>query len=88
MTLLGDFERIVILKTEIFRVNSNLLSLEDLEQIQECEYDLNMDILTYYDLDNVYNSDYDKVDEIYKKWCDEIIVAFNNISEKLNGKMK
>lgn len=70
--LLKDFERVVELKSEIFRVDLNFLDLGDLETIQEYEADLGLEVLTYFDLEEVYNSDYDKIEGIYKQWCDEI----------------
>lgn len=71
--LLKDFERITELKSEIFRVDLNFLDLGDLETIQEYEADLGLEVLTYFDLEEIYNSNYDKIEEIYKQWCNEIL---------------
>ena len=56
--LLKDFERIVELKSEIFGIDLNFLDLGDLEKIQEYEADLELEILTYFDLDEIYNSEW------------------------------
>lgn len=84
-SLLNDFELIVSLKTKIFDVNLNFLDLEDLMEIEEIAYDSGLeDVLTDYDLENIYNSEYDKIEEIYQQWCQDIFDAFDNIYKRLN----
>lgn len=88
--LLKEFELIVTLKAEIFRVNLNFLDKCNLEQIAELAEDMGIDkYLTDYDLEPIYNFQYDKIKCIYNQWCDDIIIAFREIekelTEKLNG---
>lgn len=88
--LLKEFELVVTLKSEIFRVNLNFLDINNLEQIQELAIDLEIDnYLTYYDLESIYNSEYDKIENIYNQWCEDIIKIFKKLekelTEKLNG---
>lgn len=79
-----EFELIIILKTEIFRVNLNFLDKLDLQQIEEIAYDLGIEsYLTYYDLKPLYNADYEKEQEIYKQWCDDITKAYNLQKNKI-----
>ena len=83
--LLNEFELIVSLKTKIFDINLNFLDLEDLMEIEEIAYDSGLeDILTDYDLESIYNSEYDKIEEIYKQWCQDVFNAFDNIYKRLN----
>ena len=83
--LLKDFERIVELKSEIFGIDLNFLDLGDLERIQEYEADLELEILTYFDLDEIYNSEYDKIEEIYNQWCDEITEEVNRFKKEISN---
>lgn len=88
--LLKEFELVVTLKSEIFRVNLNFLDISNLEQIEELAIDLEIDnYLTYYDLESIYNSEYDKIENIYNQWCEDIIKIFEKLekelTEKLNG---
>lgn len=83
-----EFELIVTLKGRIFGTNLNYLDTLDLEQIEELSVDLGIDdYLTYYDLDDLYESEYDKIKCIYKQWCDDIIAAYDSIVKKLNGRL-
>lgn len=83
-TLLKEYERIVTLKGEIFRVNLNFLDLDDLDSIQQLSYDLGIeDYLTDYNLESLYNSNYDKIEEIYETWCQEIVRATEEIEKKI-----
>ena len=80
--LLKEYERVVTLKGEIFGVNLNFLDLDDLDNIQQLSYDLGIeDYLTDYDLEPLYNSDYDKIEEIYETWCQEIVKATEKIEK-------
>ena len=69
--LINEFETIIILKTIVFDVNLNFLDLDDLNKIQYAAYDMDIDI-TDYNLDDVYNSDYDKIESIYNIWREEV----------------
>ena len=87
--LLRDFELIVTLKTEIFRVDLNFLSINDLLVIEECALRLGLDeYLTHIDLESIYDFEYDKVERIYKQWCDDILKVFNEYAEKLDGQLR
>lgn len=86
--MLIDFELIIILKTEICRVNLNFLDKGDLEEIEEVMYDMGLEEhFTDYDLEGLYNSNYDKIEEIYEQWKDEVILLFDDIQSKLNGRL-
>ena len=90
MNLLKEFELVITLKGEIFRINLNFLDKEDLENIAELAFDLGIDnYLTYYNLEPIYNSQYDKIKNIYNQWCKDIIKIFEKLekelTEKLNG---
>lgn len=83
-----EFELIVTLKSEIFRVNLNFLDMADLNMIEELAIELGINnYLTYYDLESIYNSEYDKVKYIYKQWSKDILIAYENIVKKLNGRL-
>ena len=85
---LVEFELIITLKAKIFDVNLNFLDKEDLEDIQDLAYDLGIeDYLTYFDLEPMYNSQYDEVKMIYNKWCDDIYNAYENHIQKLNKRL-
>lgn len=85
---LVEFELIVTLKGKIFGVNLNYLDTLDLAQIEELSVDLGIsNYLTYYDLDDVYESNYNKIQCIYKQWCDDITSAYKNIAKKLNDRL-
>lgn len=86
--MLINFELIITLKREIFRVNLNYLDKGDLEGINELAYDLGIEeYLTYYDLDDIYNSEYDKIKEIYNQWCMDIMEIFEKVRNKLNERL-
>ena len=83
-----EFELIVTLKAKIFDINLNFLDIVDLVLIEELAIDLGIDnILTYYDLEPIYDSEYEKVECIYKQWCEDIMYKYVNIVEKLNGRL-
>lgn len=86
--MLIDFELIITLKEEIFRVDLNYLDKGDLENIDELAYDLGIeDYLTYYDLDDIYNSEYDKIKKIHNQWCIDIMTKFEKVRDELNGRL-
>lgn len=84
-----EFELIVTLKGRIFGTNLNYLDTLDLEQIEELSIDLGInDYLTYYDLDDIYEDNYDKIECIYKQWCKDIIDAYESIVKQLNKRLR
>lgn len=86
--MLIDFELIITLKEEIFRVDLNYLDKGDLENIDELAYDLGIeDYLTHYDLDDIYNSEYDKIKKIHNQWCIDIMTKFEKVRDELNGRL-
>lgn len=86
--MLIEFELIISLKTEIFRVNLNFLDKGDLETIEEAMYDMGLEeYFTEYDIEGLYNSNYDEIEEIYEQWSNEVIDLFNDIQSKLNGRL-
>lgn len=84
MNNLRELERITTVKAIICDVDLNFLDISDLEEIQELFYDLGIEeYFTDYDLEEIYDFEFDEMESIYQKWYDEVIIAFNNIEDKL-----
>ena len=85
---IAELERITILKTEIVRIDLNFLDKENLEEIEEIAYDLEIEeYLTEFNIEDLYNSEYDKLCTIYKQWYNDILNAFENINNKINKRL-
>lgn len=85
---IAELERVTILKTEIVRIDLNFLDKINLEEIAEIAYDLGIEeYLTEFDIESLYNSEYDKLCEIYEQWYDDILNAFENINDKINKRL-
>lgn len=85
---IAELERITILKTEIVRIDLNFLDKENLEEIEEIAYDLGIEeYLTEFNIEGLYNSEYDKLCIIYKQWYNDILNAFENINNKINKRL-
>ena len=92
MNIIGDFERIIILKTIIFDVNLNFLCLNDLEKISETAYNLEIELpINTVDeegdeinsLESLYDSQYEIIKKIYKEWCNIVYEMFLQKKEEL-----
>lgn len=86
MYTLGDYERIVTIKTLIFDINLNFLHLDDLKKIAETAYDLGIEKFPKYDLDDLCYDD-PRIELVYKNYKKWVINEFECISNELNGKM-
>ena len=85
MTLLGDFERIIILKTLIFDIDLNFLDLESLEKIDIEAYQLEIENFPKYDLEDMYNSQYDEIQEIYEVYKKFITTEYWRLKRKIEN---
>lgn len=81
--LLEDFERIIILKTLIFDIDLNFLDLESLEKIDIEAYQLEIENFPQYDLEGMYNSQYDEIEEIYKVYKKFITTEYWRLKRKI-----
>ena len=85
MTLLGDFERIIILKTLIFDIDLNFLDLESLEKIDIEAYQLEIENFPQYDLEDMYNSQYDKIKEIFENYKKFVTTEYWRLKRKIEN---
>lgn len=85
MSLLGDFERIIILKTLVFDIDLNFLDLEDLEKIDMAAYDMQIDNFPQYDLEGMYNSQYDEIQDIYEDYKKFTLNEFTKIKREIEN---
>ena len=89
MDLLRKFEDIIIVRTIIFDVNLNFLCLDDLTKISDIAYECKIDLNHIDLLEGMYNSQYDKIRDIYDEWREDIVYMYNDVKddllEKLNG---
>ena len=76
----NKIERMISLKAIIFNTDLNYLSVENLRDIQEYANKVGV-TLAPADLDSIYNSETDKIHEIYKMWCDDITYRFKIIKD-------
>lgn len=80
--LLCKFENIVVLKTIMDSIDLNFIGTEDLERIADDAENLGID-LNCIDLDNIYDSEYDLIEDIYREWFDDVNTMYLDIKEKL-----
>lgn len=80
--LLCKFENIVVLKTIMDSIDLNFIGTEDLEKIADDAENLGID-LNCIDLDNIYNSEYDLIEDIYREWFDDVNTMYLDIKEEL-----
>lgn len=80
--LLCKFENIVVLKTIMDSIDLNFIGTEDLERIADDAENLGID-LNCIDLDNIYDSEYDLIEDIYKEWFDDVNTMYLDIKEEL-----
>lgn len=80
--LLCKFENIVVLKTIMDSIDLNFIGTEDLERIADDAENLGID-LNCIDLDNIYDSEYDLIEDIYTEWFDDVNTMYLDIKEEL-----
>lgn len=80
--LLCKFENIIVLKTIMDSIDLNFIGTEDLERIADDAENLGID-LNCIDLDNIYNSEYDLIEDIYREWFDDVNTMYLDIKEEL-----
>lgn len=85
MSLLGDFERIIILKTLIYDIDLNFLDLEDLEKIDIEAYQLEIENFPQYDLEGMYNSQYDEIQEIFENYKKFVTMKYWRLKREIEN---
>lgn len=87
MPALDLLENVIILRTIAYGVNYNFIGVNDLEKIAlEAEY---LDIiLPEYDLESLYNSQYDDIVAIHKDYLKTINAAYEELRLKVLQKME
>lgn len=80
--LLCKFENIIVLKTIMDSIDLNFIGTEDLERIADDAENLGID-LNCIDLDNIYDSEYDLIEDIYREWFDDVNTMYLDIKEEL-----
>ena len=88
MSLLGDFERIIILNTLLHDIDRNFLTKQDLEKIRDIGYDMEIKNFPKYDLDDLYNYD-NRIELVYEKYIefgnDEYLKIKREIENLIGG---
>lgn len=82
--LLCEFESLIVLKTMMDSIDLNFISVTDLEEIALYAEELDIH-LKEVDLDDIYNSDYKLITEIYDEWFEGINNRYLDIK---NGLLK
>lgn len=75
---LEKLERMLILRTIICEIDLNFLDVSDLEKILYTADELEIGLKPY-DVEGLYNSEYDKIKEIYTKWKNDIIERYQKM---------
>lgn len=76
MSKLGDFERIVILKTIIFNVDENYLSIEDLIKIENIANDL--------EIIKLKKRNDESIENILKCWKKQVYEKYSQLFDELS----
>ena len=82
--LLCEFENIIVMKTIMDNVDLNFIGVGDLEKIAEYAEELGIET-DYVNLDDIYNSEYDLITDIYYKWYENVNDKYLDIK---NGLLK
>lgn len=82
--LLCKFEDIIVMKTIMDNVDLNFIEIGDLEEIAEYAEELGIEI-NHVDLENIYNSEYDLITDIYYTWYENVNDKYLDIK---NGLLK
>ena len=82
--LLCKFEDIIVMKTIMDNVDLNFIGVGDLEEIAEYAKELGVEI-DCVNLDNIYNSEYDLITDIYYTWYENVNDKYLDIK---NGLLK
>lgn len=82
--LLCEFESLIVLKTMMNHIDLNFISVNDLKEIALYAEELDIH-LKEIDLDDIYNSDYKLITDVYKEWYDSINNRYLDIK---NGLLK
>lgn len=75
---LKKLERMLILRTIICEVDMNYLDKADLENILYAADELKVGLKPV-DLDDIYNSEYDRIKEIYCDWKNDIVERYEKM---------
>ena len=80
---INEFEKLIILKTIVFDViDAKEVEIRDLEKIEGYAYDMKIE-LPEADLDELYNFQFSKIEEIYIRWRDYVLEKYEEIKEEL-----
>lgn len=80
---INEFEKLIILKTIVFDViDAKEVEIRDLEKIEGYAYDMEIE-LPEADLDELYNFQFSRIEEIYIRWRDYVLERYEEIKEEL-----
>lgn len=82
--LLCKFEDIIVMKTIMDNIDLNFIGVEDLEEIAGYAEELGIEI-DCVNLDDIYNSEYDLITDIYYTWYENVNNKYLDIK---NGLLK
>ena len=83
--LLRQFEDLVVLKTMMDMIDCNFIDTVNLQQIADVADELDVHLDYQIDFDNINDSEYDELYDIYIKWFDDINNMYLNVK---NGLLK
>ena len=80
---INEFEKLIILKTIVFDVvDAKEVEIRDLEKIESYAYDMEIE-LPEADLDELYNFQFSRIEEIYIRWRDYVLERYEEIKKEL-----
>lgn len=82
MNILEKFENLVVLKTIMDFKDLNYLDTVDLQQVADCAEELDID-LNAIDMDNIKDSEYDRIYDIFMEWFEDVNYMYNDVKEEL-----
>ena len=80
--LVSQFENLITLKAIMDDIDLNFIDTGDLENIVNCAIDLDIDIEDY-DIDDIYNSEYDRIYDIYIEWFEDVNFMYLDVKNEL-----
>lgn len=78
--LLCKFEDIIVLKTIMDSIDLNFIGVEDLKEIAEYAEELGINCIN---LEDIYNSKYNLITDIYYKWYENVNDKYLDIKNNL-----
>lgn len=85
LKIFENFENIFLVKTVIGNINLNFLTKNDLEDIDEIAYELDIELPLneVESLEDFYDFEYEKVSKIYNDWYEYINNEYVSLKEEL-----